>query len=420
MILDEVCFGIGIFEDLVAQILIMCILLGAKIKYSIRRTLGIIFCISVVEMIVLYPMENRDAFMIIMLLVSTFFVASSMRQSLLILLPSVICLSIIQTTIYAIGYILVGWENTYANSVLSSLLTLLLVLYVYRSHKIIIKNNYSLGQLLLFNIVSIALSVLIAEVQSFFTRDNSLLKKDGFSAMMHNSILVLCIVLCVLAFYLGVIQRKLNEAKQIAKEKEFLLNAEREHMETVIRSEERLHAFKHDLIAHLNALSSYAEEGNVEKVKDYCENLLENSSTFKRVSYTGNPAVDGVLGQLKSMADERGVELDIKMTLQKEKKITDYDLCILISNILKNAIEANNPGGKVEIKTWPFNENVCIFSSNTTTHPLNYKKGVLISTKRDGKTPGYGMRNIEAVVEKYDGDFQIKEDGGLVKIEAMV
>jgi len=78
------------------------------------------------------------------------------------------------------------------------------------------------------------------------------------------------------------------------------------------------------------------------------------------------------------------------------------------------------PGGKVEIKTWPFNENVCIFSSNTTTHPLNYKKGVLISTKRDGKTPGYGMRNIEAVVEKYDGDFQIKEDGGLVKIEAMV
>ena len=64
-----------------------------------------------------------------------------------------------------------------------------------------------------------------------------------------------------------------------------------------------------------------------------------------------------------------------------------------------------------------------IYASFLPTQPhilWNIKKGILLSTKREYKAPGYGMRNIQAVVDKYDGDFKITSDGNLVKVEAVV
>ena len=256
--------------------------------------------------------------------------------------------------------------------------------------------------------------VLIGQLQLYLAGNTLLDNNKSYNIVFHNTLIGICILLCGIIAYLGIIQRRIDETRRMANEKEFLLKVERE------QSEEKLRTFKHDLNAHLNALASYADDEDITRIKDYLSELIENNNSFNRVSFTGNTAVDGILNQLKSVADENGIELSINMTLQKEKNITDYDLCILISNILKNAIEASGAGGKVEINSWPCGDKICINSSNTSTHSLYYKKGVLLSTKRDCKEPGYGMRNIEAIIEKYDGDFQIREDSGIVNVEAMV
>ena len=107
------------------------------------------------------------------------------------------------------------------------------------------------------------------------------------------------------------------------------------------------------------------------------------------------------------------------MVVPREKAISDYDLCILISNILKNALEANENGGHIEIATWPFNQNLCILQSNTTDYPLNYEGGRLVSRKKE-RDHGFGMRNIQMIIDKYDGSFEIKEEDGLIKVEALV
>ncbi len=158
----------------------------------------------------------------------------------------------------------------------------------------------------------------------------------------------------------------------------------------------------------------------MDKVKEYCDMLLGSTCSFKKVSYTGNAAIDGVLWRYKDMAEERGVDLDIKMVVPREKKISDYDLCILISNILKNAIEANEHGGHVEIATWPFNDSLCIIQSNTSDYPLEYRRGHLVSRKRNLKSRGFGMLNIQAVIDKYDGSFDIKNEDELIKVEIVV
>ena len=424
MIMNELFLGISLLMDCISILLIYMIVMGAKLKYPIYKTLIVLCTVVAIVTLVICPIdiELREVLALVSYIPCVFLLEGSKKKWISLFLPNIITLSVVQTIFLAVFSFSNGRiENNVYRAFIGVIVVIgLAVAYYFVRSLQGAEYEYSYGQIIFLNLISLCLFVLLGEIQRFFDDKTTMFMNRETSGLIHNAMLVACILLCILAFYLSVIKRRLDDAKRIAEENEFLLRMQSEQMDTVIKSEEKLHAFKHDLITHLNALSAFADEGDVAKVKDYCGSLLADTRSFARVAYTGNPALDGVLQQLKGMANDKGVELDIRMTVPKEKKISDYDLCILTSNIVKNAIEANESGGKVEIKTWPFNENLCILSSNTTTHPLEYRKGVLLSTKRQYKAPGYGMRNIQAVIDKYDGDFQIKMEGDLVKVEALV
>ncbi|SCZ76366.1 GHKL domain-containing protein [Pseudobutyrivibrio xylanivorans] len=424
MVLNEHFWGLALLIDCSSLLLTYMIVMGARLKFTITRSLIYIAVFVTSVTLIVFPINDnniRDIIGIVFLMPVVFLLAGSKKKWMALFLPNLVALSVAQTIFIptlSFAKVIMG-KNGYSAFVSIVVFILLSVAY-YFIHPIQgAEHEYSVGQIIFLNIISVCLFILLGEIQRFFNTNTTYIG-IGASKLIHNAMLGACVLLCILAFYLSVIKGRLDDAKRIAEENEFLLRMQSEQMDTVIKSEEKLHAFKHDLIAHLNALSGFAEEGDVSKVKDYCDNLLTDTASFARVAYTGNPALDGVLNQLKGMANDSDVDLDIRMTVPKEKKISDYDLCIITFNIIKNAIEANRGGGKVEIKSWPFNENLCIISSNTTTHSLEYKNGVLLSTKREYKAPGYGMRNIQAVIDKYDGDFQIKMDGDLVKVEALV
>ncbi len=424
VIIDVILFALELFTDYMSCLLIYVILIGTKFRYSERKLVIAILSMTVIAAAVLYPIdaESRELIKIISYILCIFFINVNRLISLAFFIPVLVVLSVFQTILITLMVFTIGWKIDYFHTISLGIILLCLLSLLYekiRSNKEIVY-TYSFFQLLTLNFGAVSVFFVIAEVQSYFNNNNLVNSFNTRNTIIHNAMLFTCILVCVILYYVGIIKQKLDYARKKADENEYLIQVQNEQIKAVITSEEKLRAFKHDLIAHLNALNGFASEGDIVKVKDYCDALLLDTASFRSVSYTGNPALDGVLGQLKGLADEKGVELDIKMTVPKEKKISDYDLCILVSNIIKNAIEANNSGGKVDIKAWPFNENLCIISSNTTEHPLEYKKGVLLSTKRDYKSPGYGMRNIQAVIDKYDGDFQIKSDGDLVKVEALV
>lgn len=424
VIIDVILFALELFIDYMSCLLIYVILIGTKFRYSERKLVIAIFSMTVIAAAVLYPIdaESRELIKIISYILCVFFINVNRLISLAFFIPVLVILSVFQTILITLMAFTIGWEIDYFHTISLGIILLCLLSLLYkkiRSNKEIVY-TYSFFQLLTLNLGAVSVFFVIAEVQRYFNNNNLVNSFNTRNTIIHNAMLFTCILVCVILYYVGIIKQKLDYARKKADENEYLIQVQNEQINSVIKSEEKLRAFKHDLIAHINALSAYADEGDISKIKNYCDSLLKESSSFKKVSYTGNVAIDGVLGHLKSLADEKGVELEINMTFPKEKKVSDYDLCILLSNILKNAIEANNRGGKVDIKVWPFNENLCIISSNTTENPIRVKDGVPLSAKRDYKSFGYGMKNIQAVIDKYDGDFKIKTEGDLVKVEAFV
>ena len=55
---------------------------------------------------------------------------------------------------------------------------------------------------------------------------------------------------------------------------------------------------------------------------------------------TGNLNVDAILNAKISLALENGIRCDYKAVIPKELSVSDIDLCVVIGNLIDNAVEA--------------------------------------------------------------------------------
>lgn len=110
---------------------------------------------------------------------------------------------------------------------------------------------------------------------------------------------------------------------------------------------------------------------------------------------------------------------EITFVVQKEGYIklpfTDSESCSLFGNLLDNAIEAceqiKGEERRVNLYLKYQGEMLFIDISNNIDKPPVNKNGKWQTTKKDKKIHGYGLKSVEEIVKKYDGEiaYQIEE-----------
>jgi sensor histidine kinase regulating citrate/malate metabolism len=120
------------------------------------------------------------------------------------------------------------------------------------------------------------------------------------------------------------------------------------------------------------------------------------------------------LGYYFLKSKEADIPFRCTASIKKELSISDTDLCIVLSNALENAIEACerldplvNPFVSVDVKS--MNGQLLIKIENTYNGHLEVADNRYVSTKDDA-AHGIGMRNIQKVVESYDGYLKIEHN----------
>lgn len=114
--------------------------------------------------------------------------------------------------------------------------------------------------------------------------------------------------------------------------------------------------------------------------------------------------------------------MDYKATVPRELAVSDIDLCVVIGNLIDNAVEACE---KVEpqhqfirLYIGILRRQLYISVSNATGEAVRKLDEEYITTKRGNH--GHGLKRINNIVNKYDGYINRKNEPGVFVTEIML
>ena len=179
----------------------------------------------------------------------------------------------------------------------------------------------------------------------------------------------------------------------------------------------RLRKFRHDYKNHMLCIQGLLRNEEWEKAKEYVSSLTEQEFYQTPFYHTGNKIADAILDDKKMLAAQSGAEIVFEGTITDA--IPGMDMCVLLSNVIDNAIEEC---GKIEKATSAIENRkmktiqiAAVYSqsvqkiqvSNPTLKPVKTKGHELRTTKKDVTNHGIGLINVEATLKKYHGNYTL-------------
>ncbi len=235
-------------------------------------------------------------------------------------------------------------------------------------------------------------------------------------AMFHYKLLstvmfVAVLVILIASTFFGVIiHNALKSAMGNVAEAEFLKKEAKivsEHFRELKEQYTEFRSLRHDYLNHIRILK---ELKNPEKTTEYAEELEQRLSDMEKLSFCDNMALDALLSVKKRKAEQLGVRLIAEICNLEDIRISDFDLCTVVSNLLDNAIEAASKTSEkgVFMHIGRKLERLIITVKNNSLPVSQSMK----STKQNKKEHGIGMQNIRKIAEKYEGDYVYKYENG--------
>ena len=192
----------------------------------------------------------------------------------------------------------------------------------------------------------------------------------------------------------------------------FALKSENERMEQEIRlqrdkyvqlseSYKQMRRILHDTKKHYFSIREYASKDASSELMNYLARATEElESTYVKYN-VGNLVMDSMLTFYDSVAEKKQIQFDVTLHVDNKRiPLEDYDLSIVLGNLLDNAVEAcvKMTGEKrwirIAIETTENNKFV-IRCENTYERFSNMSQNSI--------EHGYGLRNIKKTVERNHG-----------------
>lgn len=184
-------------------------------------------------------------------------------------------------------------------------------------------------------------------------------------------------------------------------------------------SNKAMHDLKNQLFALKEALLNNEEEG-IRKITRLCEDML-TSQTF---TFTGNEAVDALLTMKIQAMKEKEIKFTHIVYMSKDNTIDMLDLCVLLGNLLDNAMEANE---KVSLEERFIHLNMVqkadylsIQINNATDGNVKIENNQIITTKKQKELHGFGLQSVREITEKYNGNCTFCQEGHLFQAVLML
>ncbi len=179
---------------------------------------------------------------------------------------------------------------------------------------------------------------------------------------------------------------------------------------------------RHDFKNHMLLLQSMFEKGEYEKAKEYFAKLTDKKKENGNYFLTGNEIVDMILNAKQEKIEKNEMQVTCEGGLESLAFMDSMDVCVLFSNLIDNAIEANSKCDAerfLSIRSTTSAGAVMLLIQNNTNGDVQLENGKLVTTKKDKKNHGFGTANAFEIIKKYNGEYTISTEENVFSIKIL-
>lgn len=224
------------------------------------------------------------------------------------------------------------------------------------------------------------------------------------------------VILCMLLLFFN---ERRNE-KKLSEYEEKLVASQLDEMNQLYMT---MRGWRHDYHNHMQKIRAHLALGEYDQVQEYI-NLMETELDAVDIRYkSGNTGVDAMLNSKLTLAEKKGLRIKCDAELPKKLSCNPVDLCVLLGNLIDNAIEAcekMDPSQDRFIRIYMCvrKKQFYLSVSNATSEVIRKLDREYITNKRGNH--GNGLRRINKVVEKNNGFINRQNEPGVFATEVML
>lgn len=182
----------------------------------------------------------------------------------------------------------------------------------------------------------------------------------------------------------------------------------------------------HDMNHHLQMIFHLAKKNGTPEIAEYVNSISTPINELSDMTWSGVDIVDAILNHTVLDAKRKGIEIDVNAEFPKDCNITSDDLCVILFNLLDNAMEAcqrfmrkTKTPPRIEVTLRRIHQFLIIKIQNPCVPPRKLF-GIFPTTKADARHHGIGLHNVREKVEKYNGSLELDVKDDIFTVTAML
>lgn len=164
----------------------------------------------------------------------------------------------------------------------------------------------------------------------------------------------------------------------------------------------------HDTKKHFFFIQDCLQKENYEEILDYMEQSIQSlERTYNKIN-TGNLVIDAFISNYLEIGEAESIQFSTNIKVSAGRiPVEDYDLCIIIGNLMDNSMKAVRRVAlpypkRVEVEIITDTDRFVIHIKNTRERTIMQTESHLSA---DSLYHGYGITNIKNMVAKYHGTY---------------
>lgn len=231
--------------------------------------------------------------------------------------------------------------------------------------------------------------------------------------------LLLLLLLFYALFYL--MASSLNRNDSLRRENHFL-SMQQTRYDSLRAAIAQTREARHDMRHHFNVLSRLAGQKEWESLVKYLSDA-QDSIPDAELNLCDNPAADSVASYYALQFRIYDISFSFELDLPFELPVREIDLCLVMSNLLENALEASlrtaPVGRRIQVQAHLHSDHMVLLTvENAFEGRIREKDGVFQSSKRRGE--GVGIQSVRHIAEKNGGYSRFFYEDGIFRANVIL